>query len=480
MNYDQLCRKICEIEDKYDLFHLTYNHVAYWKYARYYVYRVLLHKFFGIHTPWLENKKENDFIMQPHFLQKFTDPVFLNEDSAISKDILMFTFNRRSRQGEVYVSSVTDEISLNLESSNCIVEVPYNGGYYQPVPIKNIKYFDPWEGIGLDNGQKSYTPISRGLLRRQLLQIFEKELEISFSLDEKNILNTNINYFILYRQDLMANYHKVIQKVDPKLVLLTTSYIGEWIVLIELLKELKIPSIEILHGYVDENYLPYNYIRQGMNDAQPDYIFVYSQLQKDQVNWGIPKDHIRVAGYPEGEKRSRELLAHPLKRSKKRITFISNMAQVMEKYLNALAENINLSEYDIIFKLHPNEYTCWKEIYKNLSQQIYVIDHNENDIHYYLANSDIVAGINSTALFEATFYPVDIYILQEDTYQNMNFLLRSGTATLVSGSHELLSCIYENSAGKSSNNDIIFRKNSIKNVNSEIKRVLEKESFLSI
>ena len=53
MNYDELCRKICEIEDEYDLFHLTFNHVAYWKYARYYIYRVLLHKFFGIHTPWL-------------------------------------------------------------------------------------------------------------------------------------------------------------------------------------------------------------------------------------------------------------------------------------------------------------------------------------------------------------------------------------------------------------------------------------------
>ncbi len=472
MNYDQLCRKICEIEDKYDLFQLTFNHVAYWKYARYYVYRILLHKFFGIHTPWLENKKENDFIKHPHFSKKFTDPVFQNESSSISNDVLMFTFNRRSRQGETYVSSVTDEISLHLELSNCVVEVPYNGGYYQPVPIKNIKYFDPWEDIGIDKDQKTYTPISRGLLRRQLLQIFEKEFEISFSPEEKNILNTNINYFIMYRQDLMENYHKVIQKVNPKLVLLTTSYIGEWVVLIELLKELKIPSIEILHGYVDDNYLPYNYKKLGMNDAQPDYIFVYSQLQKDQVNWGIPKDSIRVTGYPEGEKRSLELLGNPLKRSKKRITFISNMAQVMEKYLNALAENINLSEYEILFKLHPNEYDCWNEIYNNLSRHVQVIDHNENDIHYYLANSDIVVGINSTALFEATFYPVDIYILQEDSYQNMKLLFQSGAATLVSDSPALFSGIYENSAGKTSNNDIIFRKNSIENVNSEIKRIL--------
>lgn len=472
MDYEQLCRKICEIETSYDLFHLSFHDVAYWKYARYYVYRILLHKFFGIHTPWLEKKNGIEYKEQPHFIPKFTDPIFHSEDSTVSGDILMFTFNRRARQGKLYVSSVTDEIALNLEVSNCIVEVPFNNGYYQPVPIKDIKYFDPWEGVGSGDGQKPYNYINRGTLRRQLLQIFEKEFDISFSLEEKNILTTNINYFIMYRQELMANYRSVIQKVNPKLVLLTTSYIGEWVVLVELLKELKIPSIEILHGYVDDNYLPYNYQKKGMNDAQPDYIFVYSQLQKDQVNWGIPYDHIRITGYPEGEKRSRELLAHPLKRNKKRITFISNMVQVMEKYLNVLAENINLAEYEILFKLHPNEYTCWNEIYKNLSQCVQVIDHNKYDIHYYLANSDIVVGINSTALFEATFYPVDIYILQEDSYQNMNLLIRSGAATLVCGSPALLSCIYENSAGKSSNNDNIFRKNSINNVNSEIERIL--------
>lgn len=69
-------------------------------------------------------------------------------------------------------------------------------------------------------------------------------------------------------------------------------------------------------------------------------------------------------------------------------------------------------------------------------------------------------------------FPVDRYILQEDSYQNMNLLLKSGAATLVSDSPGLLSSIYENSAGKSSNNDIIFRKNSINNVNSEIERIL--------
>lgn len=62
----------------------------------------------------------------------------------------------------------------------------------------------------------------------------------------------------------------------------------------------------------------------------------------------------------------------------------------------------------------------------------------------------------------------------------MNLLLKSGAATLVSDSTGLLSSIYENSEGKSSNNDIIFRKNSIKNINSEIKNILVGKLFPSI
>lgn len=472
VDYADLCVKINELENTYKLFELEFNGIYYWKYARYYIYRILLNKFYGIHTPWLEQKNPSDIKKFSHLYQKLSDTIFHNINNSTSKDILMFTFNRRSKKGKYYVSAVTDEIALNLDLSNCIVEVPYNGGYYRPTPIKEIKYFDAWKGVG--RNPELYTPITRGKLRKQILLAFEKEFAITFSLEEKNILLTNINYFLMYRQELMQNYERLIQKVHPRLVLYTTSYIGEWVVLTETLKQLKIPCIEILHGYVDHNYLPYNYLKEGMNDAQPDYIFVFSQIQKDQVHWGIPKENIRVVGYPEGEKRAKELLANPQKRKRKRITFISSMVHVIETYINILAENIDSEEYEILFKLHPNEYSCWEDIYTNLSDKVQIIDSNKEDIHFYLANSDIVIGINSTALFEATFYPVDIYILQEDSYQNMDYLIRSGNACLIQDDKELLTIILQQKQKNFKQNENIYKRNSIVNINTEIQKIVRR------
>ena len=382
----------------------------------------------------------------------------------------MFTFNRRAKKGRLFASSVTDEIALNLELSHCVVEAPCNGRYYRPVPIKKIKYFDVWEGIGKNPG--SYTPISRGKLHKQILQIFEKEFSITFTKEEKTILITNINYFIMFREELMANYSKILKKINPRLVLYTTSYIGEWVVLTETLKQLKIPCAEILHGYVDKHYLPYNYLKVGINDAQPDYIFVYSQLQKENVNWGISLDNIRVAGYPEGERRAAELLADSRNRDSIRITFISSMAPAIEKYINILADNLDMKKYEILFKLHPNEYTSWREIYTSLSDKIQIIDHNENDIHHYLVSSDIIVGINSTALYEATFYPANIYILKEDSYENMELLIRSETAFLVEDGRQLLSFILQNKGNSCKSNENIYKRNSISNINSEIRNII--------
>ena len=138
-------------------------------------------------------------------------------------------------------------------------------------------------------------------------------------------------------------------------------------------------------------------------------------------------------------------MPHKIHKSKSttgnRICIISSMMQPIEKYVNSLADHLDPDKYEILFKLHPNEYSCWRDIYPNMSDKICIIDHNEKDIHYYLSNSDIVIGINSTALFEATFYPVKIFILEEESHENMDILIQTKRALLVHDSEELISCI---------------------------------------
>lgn len=59
IKYDELTDKLLEIEQKYQFFDLDYNGIKYWKYARYYVYRVLLKKMYDIATPWLEKNSSD-------------------------------------------------------------------------------------------------------------------------------------------------------------------------------------------------------------------------------------------------------------------------------------------------------------------------------------------------------------------------------------------------------------------------------------
>ncbi len=382
----------------------------------------------------------------------------------------MFTFQRRVKYKKKYISPVTDEISLHLQRSHCIIEEPYCGGYYRPVPIRGIKYFDVWEGVG--NRTEEYVPINRGQLRKQLLHIFEQEFKVSFTQSEKKYIITNINYYIMYHDELVKNYKKIFSKIKPKVVMYTCSYVGIRVVLTEVSKELNIPCIEMLHGYVDDSCVAYNYAEVGMNDALPNYIFAYSQIQKDTLKWGIPKDHVRVVGNPWLEKRKNEFqIEGNAAKKKKTITFISSANPAIEKYLVSLAGHIDQDKYEIIFKLHPEEYAAWRMSYQNLPDNIKVIDNNEKDIHYYLANSDFVIGITSTALFEAAAYHADIYILEEESWQSMNILLNAGRASLVHNDQELYSCIMSCS-DNNVNKTCFYEENAIENINAQIEQII--------
>ena len=474
LNQNDFCKKFCELEANYKLFDVEFNGIAYWKHARYFVYNMIRYKIYGTSVPfWFDNDKRDEWKLSryTHGYQKLTDMLLHNIHLCTQKDVLLFSFNRRVKDGKKYVSPVTDEISLRLERSHCIIEAPYCGGYYRPTPIKGIKYFDVWNGVGEDT--KLRAPLNRGRFRKQILKIFENEFDIEFTNEEKKILLVNINYYIMYRGDLINNYKKIIKKIAPKVVLYTCAYIGDMVVLTEALKEMNIPSIELLHGYVEDATVNYNYSDINLNNALPDYIFVYSQIQKDIIHWGIPKKQVRVVGWPWLEKKKNEMPAVVDRQTKKKtILFISCGNPVMAKYMEVLSRNLDLNNYEIIFKLHPTEFAEWKEQYHNLPDKIQVIDNNEHDIYFYFAKSDMVIGIVSTALYEAAIYPVPIYILAEDMYEKMNILLKSKRAQLVNDEIALLSCITKDSGTGYKIDTSFFAEHAVENINNEIEKII--------
>lgn len=473
VKYNDYCKRFCEIESWYHLFDLEYKDIKYWKYARFYLDAILRAKLFGEELEaWIDdkNKEQCRLFKYNNTFQRITDKVLHNPAIGCkNKDVLLFSFGRRVKEGGKYVCPVTDEIALHLERSNCIVETPYFWGYYRPALIRRIKYYDAWDGVGIKSN--TYISISQEELETQLLNIFEKEFDIVFTSEEKQILTTNINYYVMYHEELKENFKKVLKYINPKVVLYAESFTGEKVVLTEALKEMRIPSIEILHGYMTNNTVEYNYLEVGCNNALPDYIFAYSQVQKDIIRWGIPKEHVRVVGSPWLEKRKKELESCiSQKREKKVITFISNTNLAIVKYLMYLVESLDCNRYEIKFKVHPTEL---KNNYQNLPESIQIIDGNEKDIHYYLANSDIVIGIASTALYEAAIYPVEIYILKENGFEIMNVIIESNRATLVDDPEQLYKCITCKEINKSIKSVSFFAQNAVENINKYINEIIE-------
>lgn len=474
LNQNDFCKRFCELEESHKLFDVEFNGITYWKHARYFVLNMIRYKLYGTNVPfWFDNDKRDTWKLSKytHEYQKLTDKLFHNINLCTQKDVLLFSSSRRVKDGKKYVSPMTDEISLRLERSHCILEAPYCGGYYRPALVKGIKYFDVWNGVGEDT--KLRAPLNRGRFRKQILKIFEDEFGIEFTNEEKKILLVNINYYIMYRNDLINNYKKIIKKIAPKVVLYTCAYIGDMVVLTEALKEMNIPSIELLHGYVEDTTVPYNYSNINLNDALPDYIFAFSQIQKDIIHWGIPKKNVRVVGWPWLEKKKNELSVDVDRQKKKKtILFISSGNPVIAKYVDVLSRELDQNQYEIILKLHPTEFVAWKEQYHNLPDAVQVIDNNEHDIYFYFAKSDIVIGIVSTALYEAAIYPVPIFILAEDMYERMNILLRSGRAELVHDETALLSCVTKESGGNYKMDAAFFAEHAMENINNEIENII--------
>lgn len=174
-----------------------------------------------------------------------------------------------------------------------------------------------------------------------------------------------------------------------------------------------------------------------------------------------------------GEEKERVFKLQLWRKKKKTITFISSGNQAIEKYLVRLAKHIDHNKYNIVFKLHPEEYASWRTIYQNLPNSIKIIDNNEKDIHFYLAQSDFVIGINSTALFEAAAYSCDIYILEEESCQSMNILLKAGRASLVHTEEELFSGIMSNADRKSGDKTSFYEEYAIENINVEIEKIIK-------
>lgn len=436
MNLDQLLL----YEKTHELFEREDDGFKYWPYLRFEIFMMIQNKKnnTGIaHTkPNSSSKLKGVFKIPSQYLN------FRHMKKKTSKKLVYLFLNhqRRVKEDEVYSCLYTDNIINHLENDNyLIVEEPYEGQHYKPVPNKNIVYVDYLDYYYkvqrmLYNLKKTQiinvqTKNDLRIIVDDLSRMFNVKLDLSVII--ATVSNMKIKYTILYKY-----YKKLLREIDPKIVVEVVSYNFSRMVVNEICKELRIPTIELQHGNMGKYHIAYNYNDKMDLPTFPDYIFTFGQFWKDNTRLPIDDDKVKVIGWPFFEDKVNVFKKRRISRtdSKQIILFISQgtIGKELSKLAYDISAIIDENKYHIIYKLHPGEYARWKNEYPwLLDAYLEVIDDNNKDMHYYFAKSDIQVGVYSTALFEGLAYGLKTYIFKLHGHQYMEELYDNNLALLV-------------------------------------------------
>lgn len=213
-------------------------------------------------------------------------------------------------------------------------------------------------------------------------------------LDIKKILVKNAKKF----NPTYSYYIKLLNKTKPKKIYLVVSYgKGE---LIKAANDLNIEIIELQHGNFSKYHLGYSFPNKSNKLYSPTKFYVWNKYWKDLMEFSLPKSNIIIFPfkYLDIEKKK-----YNLDEKIKNSLIIFSQGGITDNIVNKIITNINyFKQYNIIFKLHPNEYHMQSK-YKKLAylkKKLNIKIVTDIDIYKSLADSEYQAGVFTTVIYE--------------------------------------------------------------------------------
>lgn len=235
---------------------------------------------------------------------------------------------------------------------------------------------------------------------------------------------------------------EVLSVTLPRVVVETCHYSFENLVLTETAYEMGIPVVELQHGSAGKGHYAYNYA-DGVSVKQfPTYFFAFSKFWMSCFSLPIPQKSIFSVGAPYKEARAHEL-CEVEKPAKKIILFLSESRNFSNDFVKMAIEinnKIDKNEYELMLKLHPNEYNDWKNKYPDVvGTGIKVIDSNNPELYTLFSMATYqVCSYNSTTVYEGMLFGLKTFINTNIAGPEFMTLCEKGYAEGFTSAHELL------------------------------------------
>lgn len=469
LQLDEFMNSFLEFEEKNKMFKVKINNVYIWSYLRFTVFNDLLEKNGYLHS--VQNNIQNiksDYSLE-FWCKKY---ISCNQFFAHKRDVLIISHGRKYRDGNKYYKCpYTHLLDQYLSNPHYILDGKTPEGNYELQRSHNILYCDIEEYKKVKHIQFTVESILKSEIDSNIIIPIETHFNTKIRPDIKVKWMNFINGFINSRKYYIKYYEYMLKKIKPKIILIAYAYGFERMILCEVAHKMHIPVVELQHGTIGPNHIAYNFHKKLKIRSFPDYIFTFGQYERKYTRFPIPKSHIIPTGFPELENNYNK--HKKIKHSKKVILFISQALVKIAQFANIVAQNIDSNRYQVVFQLHPIEYSCWETTigkYLTLSN-IKVVGGYKHTIYESLAQADWVVGNYSTVLTEAQMFDVKVAVIKFDMYRFASFLYQNGYAILVNSPEQLIKEIEEDTFQP--NREVsLFEKNSLEKMQQSIDRII--------
>ncbi|MCL2864044.1 MAG: CDP-glycerol glycerophosphotransferase family protein [Lachnospiraceae bacterium] len=397
-------------------------------------------------------------------------------------DVCFVDFSRKEKRGDYYYSQYIEDIRQQF-SNSITLEMPYNHHFYAPIADKKIYSLYGIYMIGKmyqlfhQRLRTNYYQKIKSEIKNQVEAPLTKiAMDYQVDLDAESIYNMLVSGFFRAKAET-KQYRLLLKKLNPKVIVEVMAIPRGNMIINAIAKELGIPTMELQHGMVN---ISYQYADTASVQHLPDKLLLFSDYWKQFIRLPMDEKNVISVGLPRFE---RELVRDKAMKTdvhvasgKKVILFISQVPIGVKMSKLAVDVYKQMSDrYDIIYKLHPNEYTEWQKKYPWLAEikEMTVIANDEISIYACFAKSDIQVGGYSTGIFEGLGFNLATYLIPYGHTFIFEPLVGLNYAKWVHNSQEL--CYYLSSESLFGQDDVsayFWKKNALQNIEREIVRFL--------
>jgi hypothetical protein len=410
---------LLEIENNPSLFEYKFPKYNFhlWPIVRFYLLQRCIEEKLNVKDPWDVPQKISLFNLIKYLLFSF---LYIPLRLISHFPILIFgTDISNILKNGTYFNRLNEHFAMEYDRDTLVIESSDRHSYHRPKKRRTF-YFDGIKIIIFILSKFNF-------VRRKNIRVINDFMAFLKRYFENDFINNKFIWenlllelcrFVKRLPYLHFFYKLLLLKFKTKIILIENACGGSNLaVLIKVAKENNVRVAEYQHGLLSRT-IPYYNFSDSIEDSPylqylPDDFLFYGNYWIQQIK--LPINKIVIGNPYLTEYAANKAHGGTIKNV---ILYVSSSSNVQRNIKDVLflSNYFIESEYRVIFRPHPSEYSAITSIYSDLIKNDVLI--YTGDLYTMLSNCKYLVGECSTVIYEAVIFKINIFVLETPLAHN--------------------------------------------------------------